>query len=104
DPETCIIREVREELGYDISKPKLIHTFYTSPGGCTERMFLYYSEGCRKDKKFSAGGRGKEKEDIQQVRLPGSGIREELRFNEVLFERIINQKNLSFGKVLQFFS
>lgn len=78
DPETCILREVREELGYDISKPKLIHTFYTSPGGCTERMFLYYSEVCRKDKKFSGGGTAKENEDIQQVRIPESGIKEEL--------------------------
>lgn len=78
DPEACIIREVREELGYEISEPNHIHTFYTSPGGCTERMFLYYSEVCRKDKKLSGGGAAKENEDIQLIRIPGSRIKEEL--------------------------
>jgi ADP-ribose pyrophosphatase len=40
-PEDCINREVMEELGYKISNPKLINTFYTSPGASTERIFLF---------------------------------------------------------------
>ena len=35
----CVKREVMEELGYNISAPQLISTFYTSPGGSTERIF-----------------------------------------------------------------
>ncbi len=43
-PETAIIREVREETGYDIESLEPIATFYVSPGGTSERVLLYYGE------------------------------------------------------------
>ncbi|HAV54924.1 MAG TPA: ADP-ribose pyrophosphatase, partial [Aequorivita sp.] len=43
-PQECIRREVLEELGYRLTSPILINTFYTSPGASTERIFLYYAE------------------------------------------------------------
>lgn len=43
-PDACIIREIREETGYEVENLKPIATFYMSPGGSSERVFLYYGE------------------------------------------------------------
>src|SRR5258708_28566845 len=43
-PEETIRREVREEVGYQVSELQAIATFYVSPGGSSERVALYYSE------------------------------------------------------------
>src|SRR5690554_2066035 len=56
DPTDCIKREVLEELGYYINSPQLIKTFYTSPGGSTEFMYLFYAEVSQVDKKEVGGG------------------------------------------------
>lgn len=77
-PKDCIIREVMEELGYKINGPKLINTFYVSPGACTERIFLFYAEVSQKDKTEKGGGNEGENEDIQTVKLPISEISEKL--------------------------
>lgn len=41
-PEQCIRREVGEELGYEIQDLRFVSRFYTSPGGSSERVHLYY--------------------------------------------------------------
>ena len=69
-PEECVTREVMEELGYKITNPKLISTFYTSPGASTERIFLFFSEVSHKDKTGKGGGNESENEDIQTVKIP----------------------------------
>src|SRR5262245_33790773 len=42
-PEQAVIREALEETGYQIKNPELIATFFSSPGGSSERIFLYYA-------------------------------------------------------------
>jgi nudix-type nucleoside diphosphatase (YffH/AdpP family) len=42
-PEQTVIRETLEETGYEIEQPTLICRFYSSPGGTSERIFLYYA-------------------------------------------------------------
>lgn len=46
DPETAIVREIEEELGYAVSSGsvRFLDDFYSSPGGFEEKMFLYYAE------------------------------------------------------------
>lgn len=70
DPATSAKREVMEELGYFLPSVEHIHTFYTSPGGSTEKMFLYYAEVTSKQKINSGGGLKDEKEDIRLVTIP----------------------------------
>ncbi len=69
-PENCIIREVMEEIGYRITSPKLISTFYTSPGASTERIFLFHTEVSEEDSVGPGGGVQNENEDIQLVKIP----------------------------------
>ncbi|PVW17044.1 NUDIX domain-containing protein [Marixanthomonas spongiae] len=69
-PSNCISREVLEELGYHIENPKLITEFYTSPGGSTEKLFLFYAEVASTAKTEAGGGVESEDEDIQLVKIP----------------------------------
>ncbi len=41
-PEEAIRREIEEEVGYRVHLLVPIATFYVSPGGTSERIFLYY--------------------------------------------------------------
>ena len=75
-PEEAIIRETKEETGYRISNPKLISKFFSSPGGTSERIFLYFAEVHETDK-IGKGG-GLDGEDITVMQMP---------LNE-LFERL----------------
>src|SRR5262249_172921 len=50
-PETAAIRETMEETGYQIGKPTPFATFFSSPGGTSERIFLYFAEVRDADKR-----------------------------------------------------
>jgi ADP-ribose pyrophosphatase len=68
-PETTIRREILEEIGYRIDSLEPIATFYVSPGGSSERVFLYYAEVSGGDRVSSGGGVASEDEDIRAVVL-----------------------------------
>jgi nudix-type nucleoside diphosphatase (YffH/AdpP family) len=67
-PEAAAIRETLEETGYKIQHPKLIARFFSSPGGTSERVFLYFAE-VRDADKIASGG-GIDDEDIKVVPMP----------------------------------
>ena len=56
-PEGCLVREVLEETGYQITKADPVATFFSSPGGSTERIFLFCAEIRRANKTGEGGGR-----------------------------------------------
>ncbi len=66
-PEAAIIRETMEETGYRIRNPKPIARFFSSPGGTSERIFLYFAEVRETDRSGKGGGDGNE--DIRVVHL-----------------------------------
>jgi ADP-ribose pyrophosphatase len=43
-PDAAIVREIREETGYTVEKLEPIATFYVTPGGSNERVFLFHAE------------------------------------------------------------
>jgi len=43
-PDTCAIREVREETGYDVKTLTLLGFVHTAPGFCGERLELFFAE------------------------------------------------------------
>lgn len=78
EPESCVIRETLEEIGYHIENPKKIFDFYPSPGACTERCYLFFDTVSQKDKTAKGGGLEAEQEDIQLVKIPVAAIEKKI--------------------------
>ncbi|MDX2308893.1 MAG: NUDIX domain-containing protein [Hyphomicrobium sp.] len=100
-PETiveCLIREVREETGHDIEyDPKTnlprgverIATFYSSPGGSSERVHLFYVEIASKDPQGTGGGNAKEGESIRLKPFQRDEFLQKLRDREFKDPKVI---------------
>jgi ADP-ribose pyrophosphatase len=71
-PGQAIIRETEEETGYRIADPTLISRFFSSPGGTSERIFLYFAE-VRESDRVSDGG-GVPGEDVSVLNIPVSDL------------------------------
>jgi ADP-ribose pyrophosphatase len=63
-PEAAIRREVREEIGYELAHLERVSTFFVSPGGSSERVFLFYGEVADDTRIGPAGGVLADGEDI----------------------------------------
>ena len=68
-PEDDIKREIEEEAGYAVTELDHISTFFTTPGGSSERIILYYASVQPRDRVSDGGGLISEGEDIQVIRL-----------------------------------
>jgi ADP-ribose pyrophosphatase len=66
-PEDTIRREIEEEMGYAVDKLEPIRTFYSSPGGSSEKVQLFYAEVSRKT--GEGGGLAEENESIGLVEV-----------------------------------
>ncbi len=65
EPQETVKRELIEEIGYKVETLEHIGDFYVSPGGSTEKIFLYYAEVRSVDKIAQGGGVEQENEDIR---------------------------------------
>lgn len=63
DPKNTAIREVEEEIGYEVDELIPIYQFYTSPGPVTEMMDLFVAKVSKKVN--SGGGLASEVEEIE---------------------------------------
>ena len=69
-PEEAARREVNEETGLSISSLEHIATFFPSPGGSSEQIFLFYSEVSGETAIHNnSGGLANEGEDIMSLEL-----------------------------------
>jgi nudix-type nucleoside diphosphatase (YffH/AdpP family) len=68
-PEAAAVRETLEETGYRISTPELIGRFFVSPGGTSERVFLYFAEVSDADRVGEGGGIDDEDIKVLQIGL-----------------------------------
>lgn len=78
DPEACIIREIREETGYEVPGVEKVAEVYTSPGAVTELLHLYmgaYHPGMKREE---GGGNVDESEDIEVLEWTYEEVREQL--------------------------
>jgi GDP-mannose pyrophosphatase NudK len=70
EPEATMKREIREEVGYEITALQKIYEVYSSPGSLKELLILFVGE-YNPDQKVSEGGGLKEEgEDIEVVEMP----------------------------------
>ncbi|MGY0392701.1 NUDIX domain-containing protein [Bizionia sp. KMM 8389] len=81
-PEYRVCKEVEEEIGYQISEPELISTFFVSHGGSSEQVHLYYATVKSTDKLYKGGGMPSEKEDIQLVKIKKSELIKQFKAHE----------------------
>ena len=66
-PEASMRREIEEELGYRADRIEHVATFYVSPGGSSERIWVYYAEVSEDGRVSAGGGLAGEHEDIRVV-------------------------------------
>ncbi len=69
-PDRAMRRELEEEIGYRVSSLQHINTFYLSPGGISERVFLFYARVSTTQRVSMGGGLAAEGENIRVVTLP----------------------------------
>nr|WP_324617753.1 NUDIX domain-containing protein [Microvirga pudoricolor] len=65
DPETCILRETEEELGYRLNRIERVFHAYMSPGSVTERLMFFIARYTPGDRIGGGGGDAGEGEDIE---------------------------------------
>jgi nudix-type nucleoside diphosphatase (YffH/AdpP family) len=82
-PEEAIRREVEEEVGYRVQQLTPIATFYVSPGGTSERIFLFYAEVGDNDRISDGGGLVAENEDIRLVEYTRSDLVQALTSGQI---------------------
>lgn len=68
DAVTVARSELMEEAGYEVDDLRFLCQFYVSPGGTSERIYLYLAD-CH-HKVNSGGGKESEDEDIQVIEIP----------------------------------
>ncbi|MFK5957512.1 MAG: NUDIX domain-containing protein [Lutibacter sp.] len=69
DPLTCIINEVKEEIGYKINNATKILELYSSPGAVTERIHYFIVEVNDTMKISEGGGLVSESEEIEVLEI-----------------------------------
>lgn len=69
-PEESARRELQEEIGLNINRLEPITAFYPSPGGSSEKIYLYYSEVSGEQANYKkTGGLRAVGEDIKGIEL-----------------------------------
>lgn len=73
--------ELVEEAGYEVDDLKYLCQFYVSPGGSSEKVYLYIADCYRKI--GQGGGKESENEDIQVLEIPLNKAMEMIRTGEI---------------------
>ena len=79
DPAVCALRELEEETPYRAERVELMRTFFTAPGFCDEKMYVYRAVGVQ------AGSRLQPDQDefVESVLLNKAQVREALQSGEI---------------------
>lgn len=83
NPETCIIREIEEETGYQVEQVEYLFEAYTSPGAVTEKLYFFSCDYASATRLHEGGGCAGETEDIQVVEYTFSEVREMMKKSSV---------------------
>jgi nudix-type nucleoside diphosphatase (YffH/AdpP family) len=83
-PEQTAVRETMEETGYEIENPELICKFLSSPGGTSERIFLYFAKvtDSKRPGKDNIGV-GAERKSIRVMEKTVNDLFEELKNGQI---------------------
>jgi ADP-ribose pyrophosphatase len=84
-PETTARRELAEEVGYTSGKLNKVAEFYTTPGFCDEKVFLYLAEELKPSEKMQ----NEEDEEIEIVRVSLNVLQELVKSGEIVDAKTI---------------
>jgi nudix-type nucleoside diphosphatase (YffH/AdpP family) len=89
-PQESARRELQEEIGVSIETFEHIATFYPSPGGSSEQIYLYYSEVSGEQARYKqTGGLLASGEDIQVVELSLAEALAKIKTGEIMDAKTI---------------
>src|SRR6266516_605137 len=83
-PEITMRREIMEEIGYRVETLWHINTFYLSPGGSSERVYLYYASVTPKNRISKCGGLTESGEDIRTLTITVDNALEKIDKGEII--------------------
>ena len=75
-PDEAVIREIREELGFEVAEVQQISMIYTSAAIISERIYIYYVEVTNAQQVTTGGGIPDEHEDLEILEIRLSDIQE----------------------------
>src|SRR5262245_42746611 len=89
-PEESVRRELEEEIGLKINNLDPISTFYPSPGGSSERIYLYYSEVSGSGATYKeTGGLIGHGEDVKAMEISLEDALSKIRSGEIVDAKTI---------------
>lgn len=89
-PEDVARREVQEEAGLNVTTLEHIATFYPSPGGSSERIYLYYAEiSNKRSNDGEIGGLLCEDENIKSYEFSLDEALEKIKSGEIMDAKTI---------------
>jgi len=89
-PEETVRRELEEETGLKIDSLEHISTFYPSPGGSSERIYLYYSEVSGERAKYKeTGGLLGHGEDVKAIEMTLKDALAKIKSGEIVDAKTI---------------
>jgi len=97
EPEVCARRECIEEAGYEPKSLKQLGVFYVSPGGTSERIFMYLGEVDAGQASGKGGGLAIEDEDIRVFWVKRSEAIEMVRKGQIQSAAPMLALMLAFG-------
>jgi len=78
EPEDAVGRELQEEIGYLPGKVTRLGGFYSSPGYCTEDLYLYLAEELQPSRLIAD-----DTDEIEIVRVPLGEIKDRIERGEI---------------------
>jgi ADP-ribose pyrophosphatase len=78
DPETAVKRELQEEIGYLPGRVEQLGGFYSSPGFCTEYLYLFLATDLKPSRLYAEDTPG-----IETVRIKPQQIRSMIKSAEI---------------------
>jgi ADP-ribose pyrophosphatase len=83
-PRVTMSREIIEETGYESDLLHHIQTFFVSPGGTSERIYLYYARLDTDEPRHEGGGLEEENEDIRVLHITIDDALQKLENGEIM--------------------
>ena len=88
-PETTVIRETKEEVGYHVNELQKVSTLFLSPGLMKEQVHVYVAKCSEEDRVENGGGLAAESEEITVLETDFNDALKMIETEEIIDARTI---------------